>query len=71
MVDKARAIHLEGAGHRHESRHLPRLVIRKYTISPIRAYDSKAPPGPAEATVAPDARNSPVPMEPPMAIMDK
>ncbi|MDT4869000.1 hypothetical protein FQZ97_1040050 [compost metagenome] len=28
-----------------------------------------APPGPACAMVAPDATNSPVPMEPPMAIM--
>ncbi|MNZ90388.1 hypothetical protein D3C78_1093470 [compost metagenome] len=47
----------------------PRLVIRKYTIRPMTMKARSAPPGPAWAIVAPDATNSPVPMEPPMAIM--
>ncbi|PAV70349.1 hypothetical protein WR25_02890 [Diploscapter pachys] len=47
----------------------PRLVIRKYTIRPITAKASSAPPGPDWAIVAPEDTNRPVPIEPPMAIM--
>ncbi|MNE88121.1 hypothetical protein D3C80_1853860 [compost metagenome] len=47
----------------------PRLVIRKYTMMPTAAYASSAPPGPAEAIAPPLARNNPVPIEPPRAII--
>jgi hypothetical protein len=43
--------------------------MRKNTIVPMSAYATSAPPGPAVATVLPDATKSPVPMEPPIAIM--
>ncbi|MNY18308.1 hypothetical protein D3C86_1516820 [compost metagenome] len=38
---------------------------------PTAVYASSAPPGPEEAIAPPLARNSPVPMEPPSAIMVK
>ena len=47
----------------------PRDCMRSSTIRPIAAYARRAPPGPAFATVAPEARNRPVPIAPPMAII--
>ena len=47
----------------------PRDCMRSSTMRPIAAYARRAPPGPALATVAPEARNRPVPIAPPMAII--
>ena len=47
----------------------PRDCMRSSTIRPIAAYARSAPPGPALATVAPEARNRPVPIAPPIAII--
>ena len=41
----------------------------QYTARPMMAYASMAPPGPACAMALPLAKNRPVPMAPPMAIM--
>ena len=49
----------------------PSAVIIKYTTIPMTAYATIAPPGPASLMVPPIARNSPVPMDPPMAIIVK
>jgi hypothetical protein len=49
----------------------PKLVIKKYTINPIKQYANNAPPGPAALIEEPLARNNPVPIEPPIEIIVK
>jgi hypothetical protein len=41
----------------------------KYTIRPVRAYATRAPPGPAWAMDAPEVKNNPVPIVPPKDII--
>ena len=47
----------------------PSDCIMQYTATPMMAYANRAPPGPAWAMAVPLAKNRPVPMAPPIAIM--